>query len=132
MFSIQNDHCPLPYVNFLLVTSCCQPKSRHLSSISGSHEDQVGMSDGSVSGEETWDLRMFIPKNIQIMVKDTVDGRNPANQLRLVVYPNIYRNLHQEYSCHLLKLNFGISFRETTVAKSNAQLYKTVIDVAIQ
>ena len=42
---------------------------------------------------------------------DTVDGRNPANQLRLVVYPIVYKALyipggwewdffHQQYVCH--------------------------------
>ena len=41
-------------------------------------------------------------------------------------------SIQQEDSCHLLKLNFGMSFRETTVAQNNAQLYKTVIDVGIQ
>ena len=35
---------------------------------------------------------------LQINVYDTVDGRNPGNQLRLVVYPIIYRVLyHKQY-----------------------------------
>ena len=29
--------------------------------------------------------------NIENIVHHAVDGRNPANQLRLIVYPNIYK-----------------------------------------
>ena len=41
---------------------------------------------------------------------DTVDGRNPANQLRLVVYPIIYK---------VLQISGGAGFLPSTVVPSS-------------
>ena len=46
---------------------------------------------------------------------NTVDGRNPANQLRLVVYPIVYKVLH---------IPGGAGFLPSTVCEIPAVCYK--------
>ena len=53
-----------------------------------------------LEGKQSYNIEMFPSKEQYWNYhKDTVDGRNPANQLRLVVYPIIYKVLYIPGGC---------------------------------
>ena len=54
----------------------------------------------------------YIPSSL---VPNTVDGRNPANQLRLVVYPIIYRVLYIPGGAGLLPSTVSLPLKKSAV-----------------